>query len=177
MTMNSTKKLAAAVMLTSLSSLSVAEPLAPVLGLLDGVGGGGLPGLDALPLDPSALMGSGTNLLSIGNLPVTPADLLSLLALVPLQTGTDVLANTGLPLNSTVAQVGGLADYNSLPINPFSVIAGGGLSGIPANPSLLLGGGLPGLTLIPVAPLAPIIDGGLPDIGALSVDFLALIPL
>ncbi|WP_373089221.1 hypothetical protein [Zhongshania sp.] len=71
--------------------LSAAERLAPVLGLLGSVGVGGFLGLEALPLDPSALMGSGTNLLSIGNLPVTPADLLSLLALVPQQAGTDAL--------------------------------------------------------------------------------------
>ncbi|MEX1667967.1 hypothetical protein AB4876_03535 [Zhongshania guokunii] len=171
------KKLAVAALLTSLSSSIIAEPLAPVLSLLGGVGGGGLPGLDSLPLDPSALLGGGANLLSIGDLPVTPADLLSLTELIPLQAVTDAIANTGLPLDSAIAMVGGVADYNSLPINPFSLLAGGGLGGVPATPALLLGGGLPGLELIPVAPLAPILGAGLPSINALPLDLLAIIPI
>ena len=72
MPMNSTKKLAAAVMLTSLSSLSVAEPLAPVLGLL----GGGLPGLTLIPVAPLVPIVDG-GLPDIGALPV------DFLALIP----------------------------------------------------------------------------------------------
>ena len=174
---NNIKKLAAAVVLTSLSSLSVADPLATVLGLVGGLGGGGIPSLGALPVDPTALLGSGANLVSIGNLPVSPADLLGLVQLIPLQTASDLVANTGLPLNSMIQLTSGITDFNALPINPLAVITGGGLTGVPAYPALLLGGGLPGLTLIPVAPLAPIINGGLPDIGALPSDVLALIPL
>jgi len=175
---NKVKKFVAAAGLLSFSSLSAAQgPLEPVTNILvqftsiGGVAGGGIPGLDALPLGSvssgglpgldalpvnlSAVMGGSGNLISLSALPVSPFDLISAFQLLPVQPVLDLL--DVLPLNSFVEQIGGLADVNSLPINPLSLIAGGGLSGVPTNPALLF--------------------GLLPSGGELPVDILAFIPI
>ena len=61
------------------------------------------------------------------------------------------------PLEPVTNILGGLADVNSLPINPLSLIAGGGLSGVPTSPALLF--------------------GLLPSGGEFPVDILAFIPI
>ena len=118
----SMKKLTLAAAIASITSVSLAGPIAPVVdpiagavagtplsmltdqlssldAQLEALSAGGLPGLDALPVDPAALAGGG--LPGLDALPVDPASLPG----------------------------GGLPSLDALPIDPTSLGGGGG-----ANP-------------------------------------------
>lgn len=135
----------------------------PGLGDLSSVSGGGLPGLDALPLDAldpailtDLLSGGLPALPSGGGLPALPgADALPLDALDPAIL-TDLLSG-GLP---ALPGAGGLPGLDALPLDALD----------PAILTGLLSGGLPalpGLDALPLDALDPailtgLLDGGLP---------------
>jgi hypothetical protein len=198
--MTNTKKMVTAVAFASISSLSMAGPLAPVIGVLTQVdnqlgaligGAGGLPGLDALPLDPMVLLTTlpalDGSLIGLDALPSDPSALLGggLPSLDVLRIDPSTLLSGGLPnvtdymalLNVGLPTIPGLT---FLPIDPGALL-GGSLPGLDALPldvvSILSGGPVPGLSVLPIDVFSVIGGDSSPGLDALPIDILAIASL